>query len=104
MLNLIKPSGVYGCWVQYVCRSYCKLLVKSRSGFERCKEIRLRLKRKRGEENVKLHRKGTNVLREASINLANGVILVIRNGLWQHYQNPFLLAPHRPPGQHLEMK
>lgn len=82
MLNLIKPSGVYGCWVQSVCRSHCKLLVKSRNGFERCKKIRLVLKQKRGEENVKLYRKGTNVLREASIKLANGVILAIRNGLW----------------------
>lgn len=40
MLNLMKASGVYGCWVQYVSRSYCKLLVKSVNGFECCKKIR----------------------------------------------------------------
>lgn len=81
--------------------------VKSRNGFECSKKIRLKLKC--SEENVKLHRKGRDVLRDASVSLANGVSLVIRNGLWQHYQNPFyysvfLTASHPPPGQHFEMK
>ena len=83
--------------------------VKSRNDFECYKKIRLRVKLKHGKENVKRHRKGTSVLRDAFISLANGVTLAIRNGLWQYYQNRFyyamfLTASHPPPGQHFEMK
>lgn len=93
--------------LQFLLRVASSSVMKSRNGFECSKKIRLKLRC--SEENVKLHRKGTDILRDASVSLANGVSLVIRNRSWQHYQNRFyyamfLTVSHPPPGQHFEMK